>query len=77
LSTRDRPRPPAPIAESTLVSPARAPFWLLAGQLSLLTFAASAPSPLYPIFQAQWHFPAITLTAIRRRLPETPRLGCL
>jgi MFS family permease len=64
LSTRDQPRPPAPTAETTLVSPARAPFWLLAGLLSLLTFAASAPSPLYPIFQAQWHFPAITLTAI-------------
>jgi MFS family permease len=39
-------------------------FWLLGGLLVLLLFAASAPSPLYGIYQAMWQFPAVTLTAI-------------
>jgi hypothetical protein len=42
----------------------RAAFWLVAGVLFLLFFAAGAPSPLYGIYQAQWRFSAITLTAI-------------
>src|SRR5713226_6955242 len=29
-----------------------------------LMFAASAPSPLYVVYQARWHFSAITLTSI-------------
>jgi MFS family permease len=41
-----------------------ASFWLLAVLLGFLLFAASAPSPLYPIYQANWHFSSITLTAI-------------
>ncbi len=39
-------------------------FWLLAVLLGLLLFAAAAPSPLYGIYQAMWHFSPITLTAI-------------
>jgi hypothetical protein len=39
-------------------------FWLVAGVLFLLFFAAAAPSPLYGIYQAQWRFSAITLTAV-------------
>jgi MFS family permease len=39
-------------------------FWLLAVILGLLLFASSAPSPLYIVFQAQWHFSAITLTSV-------------
>ena len=35
-------------------------FWLL----GTLMFAASAPSPLYPVYQAEWHFSATTLTAV-------------
>ena len=32
--------------------------------LFLLFFAAAAPSPLYGVYQAQWRFSAITLTAV-------------
>ncbi len=39
-------------------------FWFLAALLGLLLFAASAPSPLYGIYEAMWHFSPITLTAI-------------
>ncbi len=41
-----------------------AAFWLVAGVLFLLFFAAAAPSPLYRVYQAQWRFSAITLTAV-------------
>jgi MFS family permease len=51
-------RPSAP----TLGRPAA--FWLLAVILALLLFASSAPSPLYIVFQAQWHFSSITLTSV-------------
>jgi MFS family permease len=34
------------------------------GVFVLLFFAAAAPSPLYGVYQAQWRFSAITLTAI-------------
>ena len=44
--------------------PRAAAFWLVAGVLFLLFFAAAAPSPLYGVYQAQWRFSAITLTAI-------------
>jgi MFS family permease len=39
-------------------------FGLLAALLTLLLFAASAPSPLYAVYQAVFQFSAITLTAI-------------
>jgi MFS family permease len=39
-------------------------FWLLGLLLVLLLSAASAPSPLYGVYQGMWHFPAITLTAV-------------
>ena len=41
-----------------------AAFWLVAGVLFLLFFAAAAPSPLYGVYQAQWRFSAITLTVV-------------
>ena len=41
-----------------------AAFWLLACLLTSFLFAASAPSPLYSVFQAMWRFPASTLTLI-------------
>jgi hypothetical protein len=44
--------------------PRAAAFWLVAGVLFLLFFAAAAPSPLYGVYQAQWRFSAITLTAV-------------
>jgi len=44
--------------------PRAAAFWLVAGVLFLLFFAAAAPSPLYGVYQAQWRFSATTLTAV-------------
>jgi len=39
-------------------------FWLLATLLALLSAASSAPSPIYAVYAARWHFSPITLTAI-------------
>ena len=44
--------------------PRAAAFWLVAGVLCLLFFAAGAPTPLYGIYQAQLRFSATTLTAV-------------
>ncbi|MDX6342246.1 MAG: hypothetical protein QOH87_2384 [Trebonia sp.] len=44
--------------------PRAAAFWLVAGVLFLLFFAAAAPSPLYGVYQARWRFSATTLTAV-------------
>jgi len=44
--------------------PRDAAFWALGLVLGFLLFAASAPSPLYPVYQAQWHFSATTLTTV-------------
>jgi MFS family permease len=39
-------------------------FWLVAAAIATVTGASSAPSPLYPVYQAQYRFSEITLTAI-------------
>jgi MFS family permease len=39
-------------------------FWLVAAMSTTLLAASSAPSPLYPVFQAEFGFSALTLTAI-------------
>src|SRR6202167_5383507 len=39
-------------------------FWLMGGLLGTLMIAAGAPSPLYGVYQATWHFSAVTLTAV-------------
>ena len=39
-------------------------FWLVAATTATLTAASSAPSPLYPVYQAEFRFSAITLTVI-------------
>lgn len=39
-------------------------FWLHAGVLALLMFAASAPSPLYPFCAAQWRLTSATVTEV-------------
>jgi MFS family permease len=44
--------------------PRAAAFWLAAGVLCLLFFAAGTPSPLYGIYRAQLRFSATTLTAV-------------
>ena len=44
--------------------PRAASFWLIAGTTAALTAASSAPSPLYPVYQAEFGFSSITLTAV-------------
>jgi len=39
-------------------------FWIVAGTLTLFLFGASAPSPLYVVYQQRFGFSATTLTAI-------------
>jgi len=39
-------------------------FWMLAVTLGFLLFASSAPSPLYVVYQAEWHFSPLTLTSV-------------
>jgi MFS family permease len=54
-------RPPAQTAWKL---PRAFSFWLLAALLGFFLFAASAPSPLYALYQARFGFSSITLTAI-------------
>jgi MFS family permease len=44
--------------------PKTAAFWLMAVIFGLLLFSASAPTPLYAVYQAQWHFSPTTLTIV-------------
>lgn len=44
--------------------PHQSSFWLMASLLALLMFAASAPSPLYPTYAAQWRLTPTTVTAV-------------
>jgi MFS family permease len=44
--------------------PRTATFWILAGLFLMLFFASAAASPLYQVYQAQFHFSAATLTAV-------------
>jgi MFS family permease len=53
-----RPRRPG------LVLPQAAAFWVVTGTTATLLAASSAPSPLYPVYQAEFGFSALTLTAI-------------
>ena len=51
------------------VSPAPLPrrrvgFWIVTATLGLFLCAASAPSPLYGLYAADWHFFAVTLTGV-------------
>lgn len=41
-----------------------AAFWVLAATLAALLFASSVPSPLYVVYQHEWHFSAIALTGV-------------
>jgi MFS family permease len=49
---------------TTTVLPRAWAFWLVAGTTATLLAASSAPSPLYPVYQAEFGFSALTLTAI-------------
>jgi MFS family permease len=44
--------------------PEAAAFWIVAVLFLMLFFASAAASPLYPVYQAQFHFSATTLTAV-------------
>jgi MFS family permease len=55
---------PARPYRSRMALPQTAGFWLVAGVLVLSLFAATAPSPLYRIYQDQLRFSAFTLTVI-------------
>lgn len=49
---------------SVPVLPRGAAFWLVAATTAAMLAASSAPSPLYPVLQAEFGFSAITLTTI-------------
>jgi MFS family permease len=44
--------------------PKAAAFWLMAVIFGLLLFSAGAPTPLYAVYQAEWHFSSTKLTII-------------
>lgn len=46
------------------VLPRPVAFWLAGAALGVFLFAASAPSPLYVVYQAEFGFSAITLTSV-------------
>jgi MFS family permease len=39
-------------------------FWVIVAAYLTLMISASTPSPLYVVYQAQWHFPTSTLTIV-------------
>jgi MFS family permease len=41
-----------------------ATFWVIVAAYLALMIAASTPSPLYVVYQAEWHFPTSTLTIV-------------
>lgn len=41
-----------------------ASFWIVAATLGLFLFAAAAPSPLYAVYAAKFHFSAVVLTEV-------------
>jgi MFS family permease len=46
------------------ILPRPAAFWLVAATTAALLAASSTPSPLYPVYQAEFGFSSITLTAV-------------
>jgi hypothetical protein len=53
----------APTKRPGVVSDAIA-FWGAGALLGVFLFAAAAPSPLYGIYAARWHFSSLTLTIV-------------
>jgi MFS family permease len=51
-------------SERTRVLSRRPAFWTVAGATATLLAASSAPSPLYAVYQQEYRFSAITLTAV-------------
>jgi MFS family permease len=44
--------------------PRSSAFWLIAVIFGLFLFSAGAPTPLYAVYQAEWHFSPTTLTIV-------------
>ena len=57
IATSPLTRPRTPLTRDSA-------FWMVAATLGFLLFASSAPSPLYVVYQAHWHFSPITLTSV-------------
>ena len=53
-----------PVARGRPRLPHKHSFWLLAAVLAFLFFPSSAPAPLYTVYEAEFRFSSITLTAI-------------
>jgi len=64
-TTITKPRPGrAMTSAAPPASRGRAAFWLLAFVFAATMLGTTLPTPLYVIYQAQWHFPAAVLTLI-------------
>src|SRR6201996_3938272 len=56
-------QPPA-TRTGRLTAPRRAAFWLVAGIFTTTMLGTTLPTPLYDIYQAQWHFSSALVTVI-------------
>ena len=68
-TTLANPRPERLMTRATPPAPSRATrrraaFWLLAFVFATTMLGTTLPTPLYDIYQAQWHFPAVIVTVI-------------
>ena len=68
-TTLANPRPERLMTRETPPAPSRATrrraaFWLLAFVFATTMLGTTLPTPLYDIYQAQWHFPAVIVTVI-------------
>ena len=64
LRTSHLPRHASAQRTGARVLPRAVAFWLVTATTAALLAASSAPSPLYPVYQAEFGFSALTLTAI-------------
>src|SRR5579862_1511904 len=60
-ATTDSRRPPR---AAPVTSPRPGPFWLMVLVLAATMLGTTLPTPLYVIYQAQWHFSAAIVTVI-------------
>jgi len=61
IATDVRPQPETTSAPAT---PRRSAFWLLALVFAVVMLGTTLPTPLYVVYQARWHFPAVIITVI-------------
>jgi MFS family permease len=59
-----RPGQAAATRPGRLTAPRRAAFWLVAGIFTTTMLGTTLPTPLYGIYQAQWHFSSALVTVI-------------